>query len=271
MLHPIFRVTGRMRCWTIPRRLLPLVGLSNYRNQDPPIQLESFHAFRMIQLVDWRCECIKRACDGENRQEKRRSQGKAASASRCAGVCIYGFTGPTALHTLYSSFSTSLIRLTISRRLVSWICGVRGTVSPALACDAFDSFGLYLSGEDEFIQDGVHLVKIEDDVQLADVAEVLVQERHEEVDPLEGAQLVLIRVHSKREVQAGVLPGQLKSRSDRASSTCRDAASVLRRSFVPVHKLVVVVLDEVGELPVSAGDESMNFRLRANLGKKTKS
>ena len=50
------------------------------------------------------------------------------------------------------------------------------------------------------------LVEIEDDVELADVAEELVEELHEEVDGLEVRQLVVRHVHAHGEVQPRVAP-----------------------------------------------------------------
>lgn len=50
------------------------------------------------------------------------------------------------------------------------------------------------------------LVEIEDDVELADVAEELVEELHEEVDRLEVRQLVVRHVHAHGEVQPRVAP-----------------------------------------------------------------
>mmetsp|Transcript_28919 Transcript_28919/g.64205 ORF Transcript_28919/g.64205 Transcript_28919/m.64205 type:complete len:200 (+) Transcript_28919:39-638(+) len=60
---------------------------------------------------------------------------------------------------------------------------------------------LHLPCQDVLVQDAVHLVEVEHDVQLADVAEVLVQQLHEQVDGLHQQQLVVRSVRAEHEVQ----------------------------------------------------------------------
>lgn len=65
------------------------------------------------------------------------------------------------------------------------------------------------ASEDDFVQNSVDLVEVEDDVKLADVAEVLVHGLNEEVDELHRSimpylqvrQLVVIDIHAQRKVQ----------------------------------------------------------------------
>ena len=65
---------------------------------------------------------------------------------------------------------------------------------------------LHFSGQYELVKDEVGLLKVEDDVELADGAEVLVEDLDVAVDQLEGHQLVLLLVHGEQEEQRGV-PG----------------------------------------------------------------
>ena len=65
---------------------------------------------------------------------------------------------------------------------------------------------LHLSREEEFIKDHVHLVKVEDEVELAHIAKELVEELDEEVDRLEVEQLVVGHVDAQREEEARVPP-----------------------------------------------------------------
>jgi hypothetical protein len=78
---------------------------------------------------------------------------------------------------------------------------------------------LDLAGEEDLIEDGVHLVKVEDQVQLADVAEEGVEHLDEEVDRLQVRELVVVGVDAGAEEEASV---------------------------PPVDDLVVAELDEVG-------------------------
>lgn len=61
-----------------------------------------------------------------------------------------------------------------------------------------------LTGEEHLVQDGVDLVEIKDQVQLADVAEELVQHLDKEMYRLEVSELVVVCVDAGAEEQAGV-------------------------------------------------------------------
>ena len=50
---------------------------------------------------------------------------------------------------------------------------------------------LHLARQEELVQDHVDLVEVEDEVELAHVAEELIEQLHEEVDRLEIQQLVV--------------------------------------------------------------------------------
>ncbi|KAJ3579931.1 hypothetical protein NPX13_g634 [Xylaria arbuscula] len=78
---------------------------------------------------------------------------------------------------------------------------------------------LDLAGEEDLVEDGVDLVEVEDEVELADVAEEGVEHLDEEVDRLEVRELVVVGVDARAEEEARV---------------------------PPVHDLVVPELDEVG-------------------------
>lgn len=51
-----------------------------------------------------------------------------------------------------------------------------------------------------------YLVEVEDDVQLAHVGEVRLEQLHEKVHGLQRQQLVVVHVHPEREKEAGVSP-----------------------------------------------------------------
>ena len=85
---------------------------------------------------------------------------------------------------------------------------------------------LDLTGEEDLVEDGVDLVEVEDEVELADVAEEGVEDLDEEVDRLEVGQLVIVGVDAGAEEEAGV---------------------------PPVDDLVVAELDEVGLVFLVAG------------------
>lgn len=78
---------------------------------------------------------------------------------------------------------------------------------------------LDLAGEEDLVEDGVDLVEVEDEVELADVAEEGVEHLNEEVDGLEVRQLVVVGVDARAEEEPRV---------------------------PPVDDLVVAELDEVG-------------------------
>ncbi len=82
------------------------------------------------------------------------------------------------------------------------------------------------------------LVEIEDDVELADIAEEFFKELHEEVDGLEVGKLVVRHVHTQGKVQARV---------------------------TPVNKLVVLVLHKVGVFAVPAHNQLVHFGLQTEL------
>ena len=85
---------------------------------------------------------------------------------------------------------------------------------------------LNLAGEEHLVQDGVHLVEVEDQIQLAHVAEKRVEHLDEEMDRFQIRQLVIVGVDARAEEQARV---------------------------PPVDDLVVAELDEVGLVFLVAG------------------
>lgn len=98
---------------------------------------------------------------------------------------------------------------------------------------------LDLAGEEDLVEDGVHFIKVEDEVELADVAEEGVEDLDEEVDGLEVGELVVVGVDAGAEEEAGV---------------------------PPVHDLVAPELDEVGlVLLVPRRDEPVHLPLQLDL------
>jgi hypothetical protein len=98
---------------------------------------------------------------------------------------------------------------------------------------------LNLAGQEHLVEDGVDLVKVEDEVELADVAEEGVEDLDEEVDGLEEGELVVVCVDAGAEEEAGV---------------------------AAVDDLVVAELDKVGlVLLVARGDEAVHFALELDL------
>ena len=65
---------------------------------------------------------------------------------------------------------------------------------------------LNLARKEHLIQDGVHLVEVEDQIQLAHVAEEGVEHLDEEVDGLEVGQLVVVGVDAGAEEEPRVAP-----------------------------------------------------------------
>lgn len=63
-----------------------------------------------------------------------------------------------------------------------------------------------LSGQKDLVEDGIDLVEVEDEIQLADIAKELVQHLDEEVDGLEIREFVVIGVDADAEEQARVAP-----------------------------------------------------------------
>ena len=85
---------------------------------------------------------------------------------------------------------------------------------------------LDLAGQEDLVEDSVDLVEVEDQVQLADVAEEGVENLDEEVNGLEEGELVVVCVNAGAEEEAGV---------------------------PPVDDLVVAKLDKVGLVLLVAG------------------
>ena len=104
--------------------------------------------------------------------------------------------------------------------------------------DLFLARLLDLPREDEFVDDLVHFVKVEDEVELAHVAEVVVQDLDEEVDRLEERELVVVDVDAELEEQPGV---------------------------PPVDDLVRAKLGEICKLWISVDDEAVNLELELVL------
>lgn len=65
---------------------------------------------------------------------------------------------------------------------------------------------LDLAGEKNLVEDGVDLVKVEDEVELAHVAEEGVEHLDEEVDGLEVRELVVVGVDARAKEEARVPP-----------------------------------------------------------------
>jgi hypothetical protein len=98
---------------------------------------------------------------------------------------------------------------------------------------------LDLAREEDLVEDGVHLVEVEDEVELADVAEEGVEDLDEEVDGLEVGELVVV---------------------------CVDAGAEEEPRVAAVDDLVVAELDEVGlVLLVAGGDEAVDLALELDL------
>ena len=104
--------------------------------------------------------------------------------------------------------------------------------------DLFASL-LDLPGQEDLIEDGVDLVEVEDEVELADVAEEGVEDLYEEVDGLEVGELVVVGVDAGAEEEAGI---------------------------PAVDDLVVAELDKVGLVLLVAGrHEAVDFALELDL------
>jgi len=61
-----------------------------------------------------------------------------------------------------------------------------------------------LSSKEHLIHNCVDLVKVEDQVQLADVVEIFVQHLHKVVDSLKVVKVIVADVHTNAEVEASV-------------------------------------------------------------------
>eukprot|EP00310_Coccolithus_braarudii_P023054 CAMPEP_0183353680 /NCGR_PEP_ID=MMETSP0164_2-20130417/34525_1 /TAXON_ID=221442 /ORGANISM="Coccolithus pelagicus ssp braarudi, Strain PLY182g" /LENGTH=183 /DNA_ID=CAMNT_0025526403 /DNA_START=445 /DNA_END=993 /DNA_ORIENTATION=- len=97
---------------------------------------------------------------------------------------------------------------------------------------------LHLASEEELVEDHVHLVEVEDQVKLAYVAKELVEKLDEEVDGLEVHKFIVHHIHADGEEEARV---------------------------TPVYELVLLELDEVGELWVARGDNAVDLSLDLHL------
>lgn len=98
---------------------------------------------------------------------------------------------------------------------------------------------LNLAGEKDLVEDGVDLVKVEDEVELGDVAEEGVEDLDEEVDGLEIGELIVV---------------------------CVDADAKEEACVAAVDDLVVAKLDKVGlVLLVARRDEAVNLALELDL------
>ena len=63
---------------------------------------------------------------------------------------------------------------------------------------------LYLAPEDVLVKNGVHLVEVKHNVQLAHIAEELVKDAHEQVDCLHEQQLIVCHIGTEAEVQTSI-------------------------------------------------------------------
>lgn len=96
-----------------------------------------------------------------------------------------------------------------------------------------------LARQKDLVEDGIHLVKVEDEVELADVAEERIEHLYEEVDGLKEGELVVVCVDAGAEEEAGV---------------------------AAVDDLVVAEFDKVGlVLLVARSDEAVDFALELDL------
>ncbi|KYK59307.1 hypothetical protein DCS_00437 [Drechmeria coniospora] len=98
---------------------------------------------------------------------------------------------------------------------------------------------LDLASQEDLVQDGVDFVKVEYEIELADIAEEGVEHLDEEVDGLEKGELVVVGVDAGAEEEAGV---------------------------ATVDNLVVAELDEIGLVLLVAGsDEPVDLALELDL------
>lgn len=61
-----------------------------------------------------------------------------------------------------------------------------------------------LASEEDLVEDGIDLVEVEDEIELADVAKEGVEDLDEEVNGLEVGELVVVCVHADAKEEAGV-------------------------------------------------------------------
>eukprot|EP00350_Pseudokeronopsis_sp_OXSARD2_P013393 CAMPEP_0170545706 /NCGR_PEP_ID=MMETSP0211-20121228/4072_1 /TAXON_ID=311385 /ORGANISM="Pseudokeronopsis sp., Strain OXSARD2" /LENGTH=132 /DNA_ID=CAMNT_0010849755 /DNA_START=22 /DNA_END=416 /DNA_ORIENTATION=- len=90
------------------------------------------------------------------------------------------------------------------------------------------------TSDDHLIQNLIYFVEVEDQVELTDTAEVLVEDLYEQVDELQGGQLVVPSLDTDRKEQTRV---------------------------PPVDDLVAPKLEEVGVFGVPADDVPVDFHL----------
>jgi len=88
------------------------------------------------------------------------------------------------------------------------------------------------AGQKHFVDDGVDFVEVEDEVELADVVEILVEDLDEVVDGLQIRQVVVTHIHADAEVETSV---------------------------AAVDDLEVAELDEVGVLGVADGHDGVDL------------
>jgi hypothetical protein len=63
-----------------------------------------------------------------------------------------------------------------------------------------------LAGEEHLVQNGIHLVEVENQVQFAHVSKKGIQHLDEEVDGFKVGQLVVVGVDARAEEEAGISP-----------------------------------------------------------------
>lgn len=62
----------------------------------------------------------------------------------------------------------------------------------------------YFAGQEHFIDDGVHLVEIEHQIQFAHIVEVFVEHLNEIVDAFQIAQVVIVYIDAYAKIQSRV-------------------------------------------------------------------
>lgn len=98
---------------------------------------------------------------------------------------------------------------------------------------------LDFTGQKHLVKDGIHLVKVEDQVQFTHISKEGIQHLDEEVDSFQEGQLVIVGIDASAEEETGV------------SS---------------IDNLVVAKLDKVGLVfLVPRGDEAVDFALELDL------
>lgn len=101
---------------------------------------------------------------------------------------------------------------------------------------------------DDLVDDVMHSVDVEDEVELADVLEAVVEGLHEDLDEVEDAELALARVHGEDEVQGRVVA------VDELGVLAPDAGDAGGR------------VDKVAGPVGAAGDEGVNLTHQLLLG-----